>query len=134
MNDMPTFLPATLDSSLEEIQKKTDKEKSRVYESSKRKARPEDRHKNTNLARLKKAVASRMVMYQEDALDAVYYLATMDESIWKENSMLAQVKLQAARILAFPEGSTPGNPGDGLAAMLQKLNSEYHSAAPRIRG
>jgi len=72
-------------------------------------------------------VASRLVHYRSDALDALHALATMPID---ENSAQNQVKLLAASRLSGPmEGHTGGE----LDQTLHILNEEYQQKAPRIK-
>jgi hypothetical protein len=133
-DDELVIFPITDKAPIAEIKKLTALEKSRLREAKRapRGPRPGDRHKYTNLAKLKKAIAQRMVEFQEDGLDAIWDLATMDEALWAKNSMLGQLKFQAARLLAFPDGVSAA-PGDSLDATLRQLDAEFKQAAPRIK-
>jgi hypothetical protein len=91
--------------------------------------RPGDRHKGRSETQLAKLVVRRMAEYKVDALEAIYLIATMPIS---DNSAQNQVKLMAAKVLAFPEG--PQAPIDGgIRGALDALNDAYHKDAPRIK-
>lgn len=80
---------------------------------------------------LKLLTVELMAMYQIDGLDAIRALATMEIS---DNFQQNQVKLTAAKLLAFPNGQQESGGGDDtLAGTLKQLNDDYHKSAPRIR-
>jgi len=80
---------------------------------------------------LKKLSVELMAMYQIDGLDAIRALAKMDIC---DNFQQNQVKLAAAKLLAFPGGAPTQAKDEGsLAGVLSELNDQYHKSAPRIR-
>jgi hypothetical protein len=92
-------------------------------------ARAGNRMKGYSEAQLAKLVVRRMAEYRIDALEAIYNIATMPIS---DNSAQNQVKLMAAKVLAFPEGLQAPTDG-GLRGVLDAMNQAYHKDAPRIR-
>jgi hypothetical protein len=80
-----------------------------------------------SLQQIEAEVASRMVLYRSDALDALHALATMPID---ENSAQNQVKLLAASRLSGP---MEGQAGSELDQTLRLLNEEYQQKAPRIK-
>ena len=97
----------------------------------KRPKRPEDRHKYTNVARLKKMATEIMATYQCTAIDAIADLAMMDADVWQKSPALAQIKLSAARLLAYPDGQKESE--SPLGDMLKQLDGEFKANAPRIK-
>lgn len=75
--------------------------------------------------------AQRMAEYKIDALDAIHDLAMM--TINDANSAQNQVKLAAAKVLAFPDGVPGTTQENGIEVMLKSLNDKYHKDAPRIK-
>src|SRR5271156_2336790 len=74
-------------------------------------------------------VVRQMAAYRVDALRAIYDLAMMDVG---EGPAKNQVKLMAAKMLAFPDGQMPATDA-GIGDVLRSLNDRYHKDAPRIK-